>query len=385
MKREQKGRIKCRENVRERLLLENIRRVLLAALVSIVLFCVAWISTLIVESEVGASLQNWLIFAGFLLIEILFMVLAFWILSNRRVEYAFACVCSYWVVEGILLNIPGIFNVGETGFMVYLVLSLIIISITPILMPRSQIAVLVYELLLILIHMLLGNLEPEKLFYCLVIVALCNMIAAQSFSAFYRRVSDASIIHSAKNQAETDPMTKLYNRRGLERRIGYVWPLCKRQKLEASVIMMDIDNFKKYNDAYGHAAGDECIKAVAKVIRDNTRRKTDYAARVGGEEFLVFLTGMSVAETIRWAEKCKGDVERLRICHAKDNPLPYISVSVGVCHVKPADGEKEFWEARNEADRSLYQAKEAGRACIFMDNKMYAKTYPEPNIRRFQK
>ncbi|MGN0169408.1 MAG: diguanylate cyclase [Lachnospiraceae bacterium] len=382
MKQEQKGRIRNKEIIRERLLLENTRRMLLAALISIVLFCAGWIAFLVKEGKTGSIWQNWLIFGAFLLIEVAVMAVSFWVLAGRRIEYAFACVSTYWIVEGILLGVATFFGKGMLMFRIHFVLMLILLSVIPILTQRCQIAVLVYELLLILVYFLRGNLEPEDLLFCVVIVALCYIIAAQGFAAFYRRVSDASIIHSAKSQAETDPMTKMFNRRGLERRIGYVWPLCKRQKLEAAVIMMDIDNFKKYNDAYGHAAGDECIKAVARVIRNNTRRTTDYAARVGGEEFLVFLTGIRVEETIRWAQKCKNDVEKLQIRHAKDNPLPFVSLSMGICHVIPADGQKEFWEARNEADRSLYQAKEAGRACIFMDNKMYAKTYPEPKIIR---
>ena len=95
-------------------------------------------------------------------------------------------------------------------------------------------------------------------------------------------------------------------------------------------MMIDIDNFKKYNDTYGHAAGDECIRKVTAAIRRNVKRRTDYAARVGGEEFLVMLTGIEPKLAVKWALDLKKAIDSLKIPHADTNFNPYVSVSMGV-------------------------------------------------------
>ena len=176
-----------------------------------------------------------------------------------------------------------------------------------------------------------------------------------------------------QNQAETDPMTKLLNRRGLERRISTIWPMCVRQGVNVAVIMMDIDNFKKYNDTFGHGQGDLCIQEVARKLMEHTQRKTDYAARIGGEEFLVFLPDVSKDEAIKWARKCKDSIESLGIKQANENFLPYVSVSMGICHLN-LKGQGEFWEMQNEADRCLYLSKENGRASIFIEDHCCGQT-----------
>ncbi len=221
--------------------------------------------------------------------------------------------------------------------------------------------------------------SPEQYMYQILVVALCEIIQYYRQKIYTQRTTDESIIEEQTAMAETDPMTKLLNRRGLERRIASTWPMCQRQGTEVAIIMMDIDYFKKYNDAFGHPQGDECIRKVTAQIAYNVRRQTDCAARVGGEEFLVYLYGISPQEALNWAKHLKDNIERLLIPHAANNFLPYVTVSMGVVAKQVEKGDT-FWELQELADKQLYNAKECGRACISMNDQCYAKVKSQTEI-----
>ena len=258
------------------------------------------------------------------------------------------------------------------------------VAMIPILLRRD---IAVYGILLFILiacNVYSGILDYEHAFYCLINLILCGIIAEKNSTEYVRKTLDAKKITSARSMAEEDSMTRLLNRRGLENRIGTVWPMCVRKNIGVAVIMLDIDNFKKYNDSFGHGAGDDCIRSVTKVIKQSAKRKTDFAARVGGEEFLVVLTDVGPSDALKWSINLKNNIEKLKIPHAASNFLPYVTVSIGIHH-HYVDKDSEFWELRNEADKALYQAKENGRACIFMDNVCYAKTLPDGNRKQYTK
>lgn len=169
-------------------------------------------------------------------------------------------------------------------------------------------------------------------------------------------------LRSAEQQAETDPMTKLRNRRGLDRHLETAIPYCIRNELSVAVLMMDIDFFKKYNDAFGHGMGDQCIQSVARQIQIATRRKTDLAARVGGEEFLVFLTGLEPDAALLWAKRLQTRIEALEIPHARETGQDIVTLSIGIA-CGTIRQKEDFAELQRQADEQLYCAKEQGRAC----------------------
>ncbi len=160
-----------------------------------------------------------------------------------------------------------------------------------------------------------------------------------------------------EQQALTDPMTKLYNRRYLSEITQHLLGLMRRNNSALSVVMLDIDKFKKVNDTYGHQVGDDVIIRLAKTLQKHTRT-SDVIFRLGGEEFLVLLpdTGldgaMSVAETLR------SEVEKLRILLDDEIEL-HFTISIGVSEVKK--GEQNFDLSMTRADSALYEAKEGGR------------------------
>lgn len=156
-----------------------------------------------------------------------------------------------------------------------------------------------------------------------------------------------------------DGLTCIANRRHFEQRYEEEWRRAMRDEHQLSLIMIDIDHFKKYNDTYGHLAGDECLKKVAAVLADTAARAGDFAARYGGEEFVVLLPNTDSLGALVVAEALRSAISGLEIEH-KATPLQILTVSAGVATVEP------YREAGPEvlierADRALYQAKASGR------------------------
>ncbi len=381
MHRTKRGHIKNKSHVLERITLENMRRMLLASLAFVVLFFIEWVAMYFSRGAEVSGIGYYIAMVAIPGVYLAFAGITFYKMTGKN-RQGTVLVRVFWSVTTIF-SFLSVFLI-DNQFSVIMKVGVLagFLALIPLLEKMEFIISIAAQVAGSLFLVATGRVDGEHFVYLLCIQALCSVISRQAYYAFERKVEDATKLNSAKNLAETDPMTTMLNRRGLERRIAHIWPLCMRQGLEVAVIMLDIDNFKKYNDHFGHSAGDECIRAVAKAIKEQTKRKTDYCARVGGEEFLIFLSGLSTQDALVWAQNCKKAVEDLVIPHSPDNFLPYVTMSMGIAHAK-VNGTTEFWELRNEADRSLYKAKEDGRACIYMDDKCYAKTTPELNKKQY--
>jgi diguanylate cyclase (GGDEF)-like protein len=166
--------------------------------------------------------------------------------------------------------------------------------------------------------------------------------------------------------ARVDSLTGLYNRRTLDETLTREWGVAKRTRRPLSILFVDIDHFKRFNDSYGHLAGDEALAAVAKCIAAHIRRAGDMAARYGGEEFVIVLPGTSRPHAIAYAETVRRAASQLTLNHdgvAGGNGPSNISVSIGVA---TWDGRPERTVAAlmKAADEALYQAKTAGRNMV---------------------
>jgi diguanylate cyclase (GGDEF)-like protein len=158
----------------------------------------------------------------------------------------------------------------------------------------------------------------------------------------------------------TDALTGVANRRCFDDALENEWRRCARGHAPLSMIMIDIDHFKLYNDTYGHQAGDDCLKRVADAMVQCAGRSPDLVARYGGEEFVVLLPQVAVdgAETV--ARRILASVDELRLPHRMSSVGETVSVSLGVATVMP--GEQRTAELLlGAADRALYQAKADGR------------------------
>ena len=160
----------------------------------------------------------------------------------------------------------------------------------------------------------------------------------------------------------TDSLTGLANRRKFDEVWHTEWQRCARQQAPLAVIMLDVDFFKRYNDHYGHQAGDACLQQVASILANGVHRAGELVARYGGEEFVLVLPHTSAAEAHAGAERIRAAVQAAAIAHA-DSPLgPVVTVSLGLAAGLPhADTHPEH--LLRAADAALYQAKAQGRNC----------------------
>ena len=127
--------------------------------------------------------------------------------------------------------------------------------------------------------------------------------------------------------------------------------------------MIDVDFFKKFNDQYGHQAGDDCLRLIAKTIQCSVRRAGDLVARYGGEEFIVLLVNSSIEKATIVAEKIRKQIEKLDIPHNKSDCADTVTISLGVSSSIPLL-ESSANRLIQLADQALYQAKRLGRNCV---------------------
>ena len=168
--------------------------------------------------------------------------------------------------------------------------------------------------------------------------------------------------------AERDGMTGLYNRRIFDDYMERLWRQSRREGTSVAIIFVDIDFFKVYNDLYGHQAGDDCLKRVAKCIARGAKRPFDFAARYGGEEFVLVLYGPPDEYARTVPEQIHRDVLELGIPHAGSQAAKYVTVSVGMALAR-TETSRSLAGAIQAADEALYQAKREGRdRVVFRDS-----------------
>jgi len=164
-----------------------------------------------------------------------------------------------------------------------------------------------------------------------------------------------------RSKAHVDGLTGIANRRRFDEHGEEIFRHAKRTGSTISLIMIDIDFFKNFNDHYGHQKGDLCLIEVANALMQETRRPFDLVARYGGEEFVVVLPDTDAAGATYIANNMRTCVEQLGIEHAKSENSSTVTISLGVATYFPIQQGLNFSEFINQADKALYQAKRAGR------------------------
>lgn len=157
-----------------------------------------------------------------------------------------------------------------------------------------------------------------------------------------------------------DGLTQVSNRRFFDERLDQEWRRLARSGEVLSIILCDVDYFKKYNDTYGHLAGDACLQQVAKALQLAVKRPADVVARYGGEEFIIILPETGAAGALHVADQILRQVSSLKIPHRASEIADYVTVSVGVATTLPSS-EIEPSQLVKKADESLYNAKQNGR------------------------
>ncbi len=162
-------------------------------------------------------------------------------------------------------------------------------------------------------------------------------------------------------QSATDGLTGIANRRRFDETLASEWLRAARSNNSLSLLVVDIDHFKRFNDHYGHLAGDECLRRVTVVLQGCVRRAGELLARYGGEEFVMLLPGADLAHAEDVAQRCLEHMAREAVPHVSSPTAAHVTFSIGVAHVFPnaTHGPDTLV---NAADTAMYRAKTAGRA-----------------------
>jgi len=187
-------------------------------------------------------------------------------------------------------------------------------------------------------------------------VALFTDLSEREAYAQALRDANAQLAHLS----ETDALTGIANRRRFDRALHAEWRRSGRHGQPLALLLVDVDHFKRFNDSRGHPEGDECLRAIAQILRHCVRRADDLVARYGGEEFALLLPHTDDAEALALALSCIEAVETAALPHP-DSPLaPHVTLSVGVACASSA-GEPSPAALLAAADSAMYAAKRAGR------------------------
>ena len=193
-----------------------------------------------------------------------------------------------------------------------------------------------------------------------------NSLVGFMFDITERKQIEEELIRLQKEFRELsykDGLTGVANRRMFDSVLEVEWTNAVRNKQPLSVILLDIDYFKQFNDHYGHIQGDDCLKTVAQALAKAATRSRDFFARYGGEEFVLVLPETDAEAAQRVAERCRNLIFKEQIPHAHSAAGQILTISLGVGTITPGhkDDAISFIEA---VDRQLYQAKQRGRNCI---------------------
>ena len=197
-----------------------------------------------------------------------------------------------------------------------------------------------------------------------------GLIASLSEITRRKAIEDQLVAANVKLEAlaRTDSLTGLANRRSLDESLENEFRRCLRSASPLSLILLDVDNFKSYNDCYGHQAGDRCLQAVGRIVAGSARRPGDLAVRYGGEEFAIILPGVEPGNASALAETLRIVIHDAAIEHL-DNPGRVVTASFGVATMVPTDPSQQPAELIEHADRLLYKAKASGRNIVASDVK----------------
>lgn len=206
-----------------------------------------------------------------------------------------------------------------------------------------------------------------------------------------RRIEKTAELAEANRKLEhlsnTDSLTGIYNRRNFDEYLERSWKMGARSGTPLSLILLDIDFFKDYNDTYGHQGGDDCLRSIAKAIKGVIHRPGDLLARYGGEEFAVILPETESTAAISIAETICREVEALEIGHENSQIGRFVTLSLGVSTIYPAVKGPSATTLVESSDEALYEAKREGR------NRVKSRTFeysdkagePEESIPKVQR
>ncbi len=261
---------------------------------------------------------------------------------------------SHFYQGGILLVMLLIFVLCRLQFRFGLMVALFIVGICQpfILQSTSLLSISGREIILLLglLLSLPGSFLIER-------SLRQNYLQVRLLSLQNREVEEAN--RQLQYLTAIDGLTLIANRRTLDSTLATEWVRAQRKQQSLSLLMIDVDHFKRFNDTFGHPAGDSCLRQVAETLRSHVRRPGDLAARYGGEEFAVVLSGTDAHDALLIAENIRMEILSLSIPHPESNH-GHVTVSIGCATLVPErSGSPSLLYER--ADQALYRSKRSGR------------------------
>ncbi|MFH2065251.1 MAG: diguanylate cyclase [Pseudomonadota bacterium] len=288
-------------------------------------------------------------FAGFLLLLTSASIVWFLILSQHpNVVHYHTGIILIITFGNIVVRIHFRYAFGYSAAILLLyVIGIDHVSQMPVAAAQNSSLVLITAAVISLI----GNYQLEGEIRRDFLLTLLQRINTIKLEANNRKLEQLSI---------SDELTGTANRRHFDKTFEREWSSAARNRYPLSLIFLDIDFFKSYNDNYGHQAGDQCLKKIGEALNRNIRRTHDLLARYGGEEFIILLPHTEMEEAFNLSEKIRQSIEHINIKHEFSQIANHITVSLGVASAVPTPQTDSSYLVE-QADAALYQAKNNGR------------------------
>lgn len=287
--------------------------------------------------------------------------------ANRYVFFT-TLISTIWGLAGIVF-FPN--DLTHQALLAFILFSVLLAAIPTLAASRIAYYLQIFVMLVpIIILLFLHKGQNQGLLALAMIVASITLMLIANY--IYQLLFELQNTQVAlQGLADTDQLTKVANRRHFDREFKSEWRRAMRERTPISLLLIDVDLFKKYNDTYGHQAGDVCLQKIAECLSSITHRPADLASRYGGEEFAVLLPVTKQKDAAMLAERLRRKIESLHIEHSESS-FGIVTVSIGVSCCEPAwdfsgntpeEEQKVVFPAMllTAADNALYVSKEQGR------------------------
>jgi diguanylate cyclase (GGDEF)-like protein len=366
-------------NIRFKIAEYNLERIIPLAFI-ILLF---QLSNLVVDSIYNPYEDKKIYFLFVAIILIIISVFFLWLVNRllaakeksiKKIEYTYR---SFWAVFALIMLGFSAKDIMFFSFPVNSILFCGAIAIVPILSLIEVLTFLLPNMLFTLVMLIVSKAQLQIIVGFVLIYIACFLLSI-AIHHTYVNAGIKMLLHTQKiedlnekllQQSRLDCLTRLLNRKGLKDNLEVAWACCKKNSKNAWMILFDIDFFKDYNDTYGHYEGDVVLQKIACCIKSCFERDTDIICRVGGEEFLIFLSNVKEEDVLKLIFEVRKQMEALKIKAGNPNVSQYLTFSIGMASSFPRgnDNPKDLFVT---ADKALYIAKANGRNCVVYNNKI---------------
>lgn len=364
-------RLRKQENIRvlARLSFENIKRAFFTAAVSAgVIPIMLIINMMSFDDTVGSLLTGLLIICEIL--DIVFVILCFITMKKRDDGLCLNVYRGFWILfeffSFVLIFANKLAGSGTTFYCVMLIVLMLVPALEPLEMVYGIVAEAVY---VIFLFAKFGT-NGFEVFNIILMNVLLYAMSRYLFKHTIEHIRLKERVKDSDGKVEIDHMTGLLNRKGLERRAYSSIMSSIRNKKRFTVIMIDIDRLRKYNEEYGTRRGDDLIRAMSEIIRSAVVKNTDIVARLDGGKFLVCMEGGHGKDDEKLAEKVKELLDRKRIPGDHSTKERFVTASIGVATTIPAV-DNDYYELYDAAEAALFNAKDEGGNAIMTDSRVY--------------